>query len=157
MRSTLCPLIGHMPPTLASDWSILTQTRLYTNLTMIFSWGKHRHHDQDRSLEQNVCTALYFSNHTRTLACYKATGWMGSNIYGILHLHVYPFNDPQKAHMWYSAQTQVSSERPKRLMRFKWIIRGKILLLMFAARPGSINVMIRIMLLNISGGRKVWN
>ena len=66
---------------------------------MIFSWGKHRRRDQDKSLEQNVCTALYFSNHTHTLACYKATGWMGENIYGILHLRVYPFNGPQKAHM----------------------------------------------------------
>ena len=74
---------------------------------------------------------------------------MGTNIYGILHLCVYPFNDPQKAHIWYSAQTQVSSE-PKRLMRFKWIIQGKILLLMFAARPQSINVMIGIMPPDIS-------
>ena len=74
---------------------------------------------------------------------------MGTNIYGILHLCVYPLNDPQKAHIWYSAQTQVSSG-PKRLMRFKWIIQGKILLLMFAARPESINVMIWIMLPDIS-------
>ena len=74
---------------------------------------------------------------------------MGTNIYGILHLCVYPFNDPQKAHIWYSAQTQVSSG-PKRLMRFKWIIQGKILLLMLAARPDSINVMIGIMLPDIA-------
>lgn len=74
---------------------------------------------------------------------------MGTSIYGILHLCVYPFNDPQKAHIWYSAQTQVSSG-PKRLMRFKWIIQEKMLLLMFAARPRSINVMIAIMPADIS-------
>ena len=35
-------------------------------------------------------------------------------------------------------------------MRFKWIIQGKILLLMLAARPDSINVMIGIMLPDIA-------